>query len=321
MVSNLDAWDNGGDAARVNNKARQFLARTANQIFSSRELSAVEVCASLLGYNNSYSSERAWVSIHANSAYWAVFRCWPGLRRAAGPEAAGRAGPDTIGLGGNGYNLPRLDAYAHRGPLLEGLCLYEWLSIVNVRKLGRRQNSAWMPFAAGLPGADSWVQELLRDARVPVITGYLDSVVSGTMDGYHQRSAVLLLALFVPWQDFLYREDGDAEAAWTDLSQHLPGRIASVVRNVQLLHKTAEDARRDQQLWASRSEGDEGADFDGADDEDLPGAGYTPNHSDLTETLMDAVAQLQDRSAISNGSTHLAGLSHLLSQATDGDTD
>lgn len=144
----------------------------------------------MLGYNNSYSSERAWVSIHANSAYWAVFRRWPGLRRAAGPEAAGRAGPDTIGLGGNGYNLPRLDAYAHRGPLLEGLCLYEWLSIVNVRKLGRRQNSAWMPFAAGLPGADSWVQELLRDARVPVITGYLDSVVSGTMDGYHQRYGV-----------------------------------------------------------------------------------------------------------------------------------
>lgn len=37
----------------VLNKSRQFLMRVANRIFSERQLSAVEVCYHLLGYNTS----------------------------------------------------------------------------------------------------------------------------------------------------------------------------------------------------------------------------------------------------------------------------
>ena len=49
---------------RKNDKTRQFLTRTANQIFTSRELSSVEVCANLLGYPNSFSSQKTWQNIH-----------------------------------------------------------------------------------------------------------------------------------------------------------------------------------------------------------------------------------------------------------------
>ena len=49
----------GEQLQRKNDKTRQFLARTANQIFTSRELSSVEVCANLLGFPNSFSSQKS----------------------------------------------------------------------------------------------------------------------------------------------------------------------------------------------------------------------------------------------------------------------
>ncbi len=43
-----DGIEVGGERLqRKNDKTRQFLARTANQIFTSRELSSVEACANL----------------------------------------------------------------------------------------------------------------------------------------------------------------------------------------------------------------------------------------------------------------------------------
>jgi len=54
----------GEPLQRKNNKTRQFLARTANQISTSRELSSVEVCANLLGFPNSFSSQETWQNVH-----------------------------------------------------------------------------------------------------------------------------------------------------------------------------------------------------------------------------------------------------------------
>src|ERR1700719_296038 len=53
----------GEQLQRKNDKTRQFLARTANQIFTSRELSSVEVCANLLGFPNSFSSQKTWQNL------------------------------------------------------------------------------------------------------------------------------------------------------------------------------------------------------------------------------------------------------------------
>jgi hypothetical protein len=89
--------------AQKNNKARQFLGRAANRIFTSREVSAVEVCSSLLGYKNSYSSQGSWSHVHLNTLYWAVFRRWDSLREAAGPDIQLRAAPEVVGISLNGF--------------------------------------------------------------------------------------------------------------------------------------------------------------------------------------------------------------------------
>ncbi|KAF6807891.1 hypothetical protein CPLU01_15746 [Colletotrichum plurivorum] len=240
----------------TNNRARQFLARTANQIFSSRELSAVE------------------------------------------------------------------------GPLLAGICLYEYLSIVNARKAGRGTSTTGprnIPFDSALPESSNWIQEVLplEKHRIPVLNGYLSPDVNDTQDGYHQRylsrtaharSAVILLSLFVPWKEFMSRVDGDALAAWAELSAELPPRIATVVSNVQLLHKTTEDARRDARLWASRSEGDEGEEFNGVYDSPLLSNGWSPSGSDTREMFFDAVTNLKDGDTIATNSPSLTRLLQTLAQ-------
>ena len=44
--------------------------------------------------------------------------------------------------------------------------------------------------------------------------------------------------------------------------QHLPDRIKAIYFNVKLFRKCAADDKKDAQLWASRSEGDEGKEFE-----------------------------------------------------------
>jgi hypothetical protein len=180
--------------AQKNNKARQFLARTANQIFTSRELSAVEVCSNLLGFPNWFSSEKRWQNLHLNTLYWAVFRRWSALREAAGAEAQLREAPETLGIGRVGITLSLFEAYAHRGPLLQDLCFYEYLAMVGIQRVRKRTNvdqPKYIPFESTLPDGERWVQEMLREGgqAVPVVTGYLDHDVNRTEAGFYCRQA------------------------------------------------------------------------------------------------------------------------------------
>jgi hypothetical protein len=53
------------------------IARTANQIFTSRELSSVKVCANLLGYPTASPARRTGrMSIWMTTLYWAIFWRW-----------------------------------------------------------------------------------------------------------------------------------------------------------------------------------------------------------------------------------------------------
>lgn len=180
-----------------NNKTRQFLARTANQIFTSRELSAVEVCSNLLGYKNIYSSIDNWVNLHLNTLYWAVFRRWDRLGEAAGEHVGSRVAPETVGLGINGYRLSASDSYPHRGLLLRSLCFYEYLSMIRIRKLGKYTNTntaTCMPFEPSLPDNEVWIQQLVskENQAVPVISGILNYNIEGTEDGFYKRYKQLL---------------------------------------------------------------------------------------------------------------------------------
>src|SRR5436305_11883060 len=67
------------------------------------------------------------------------------------------------------------------------------------------------------------------------------------------RAAVQHLAIFVPWEQFLLEESGDMNAIWAKQKQLLPRRLCFLVDNIQLLHRSAEDAKRDARQWASIS--------------------------------------------------------------------
>ncbi|KAM4061010.1 PIF1 protein [Hirsutella rhossiliensis] len=192
------------------NKTRTFLLKAANRVFTERPLSQVEVIAHLLGYPAEFSSGSAWAYVNANQLYWAVFRRWRHLRRASGAEATGDAPDETVVVEEAGPRIPLVEAYWHRGELLRGLCLYDYASLVRLKRNGSGSNSP--------------------------------------------RAAVQHLALFVPWESFLGEEAGDINDIWARARGSLAPRVARLADNVQLLRRSAEDAKRDAKQWAATAE-------------------------------------------------------------------
>jgi hypothetical protein len=70
------------------------------------------------------------------------------------------------------------------------------------------------------------------------------------------RAAVQHLALFVPWQKFESETSRDVDVIWAEHKTALKPRLAFVVDNIQLLRRSAEDARKDAKQWAALSGGD-----------------------------------------------------------------
>lgn len=61
------------------------------------------------------------------------------------------------------------------------------------------------------------------------------------------------LAVFVPWEMFTSEMSGDINVIWERFRKGLPRRLSFVVGNVQLLRRSAEDAKRDARQWAAQS--------------------------------------------------------------------
>jgi hypothetical protein len=61
------------------------------------------------------------------------------------------------------------------------------------------------------------------------------------------------LAMFVPWEHFSSESSGDPNAIWDRKTKILPRRLVAMAGNVQLLRRSAEDARRDARQWAAQS--------------------------------------------------------------------
>jgi len=53
------------------------------------------------------------------------------------------------------------------------------------------------------------------------------------------------LALFVPWECFISESSGDINDIWMRKKGKLSRRLLFVLDNVQLLRRSAEDAKRD----------------------------------------------------------------------------
>lgn len=62
-----------------------------------------------------------------------------------------------------------------------------------------------------------------------------------------------ILALFVPWETFLSESSGDINDIWKQEKKGRHERLLFLVNNIQSLHHSAEDARRDAKQWAATS--------------------------------------------------------------------
>lgn len=173
----------------LENKSRQFLMRVANRIFTERPLSQVEVVAHLLGYGMEFAHNDAWTFLNVSSLYWYIFRRWVHLRRESGRECEESA-DETVLLEESGQRLSFVQAYPHRGELLQGLSLYEYISIVRLKRRGGdtgtrgevRFDSAWSL-------SQKWVQVFRKPGKHAVVCldGYLSMNFGEEDEGCHRR--------------------------------------------------------------------------------------------------------------------------------------
>ncbi|XP_044718874.1 ATP-dependent DNA helicase PIF1 [Hirsutella rhossiliensis] len=185
-----------GRQQAVLNESRQFLMRTANRIFSERQLSAVEVCYHLLGYDTDFTNVPHWSFLNLTALYWTIFRLWAHLRHQAG-ELTDAEQPQ------------RQSSEARRAnPIMPG----------------------------GDSDCEGWMQKLRRPDQyaVPIFQGYISDDHEDDHPVYIKRNPVLHLALFVPWENFISESLGDITDIWTTHRAGLCPRLRFYVSNICL---------------------------------------------------------------------------------------
>ncbi|KAK7570760.1 hypothetical protein V3481_019299 [Fusarium oxysporum f. sp. vasinfectum] len=311
-----------GNVDRGRNQTRHFLMKVANRIFTERALSQVEVVAHLLGYPTEFASNDAWAFLNVSSLYWHIFRLWRHLRRESGMEVADEPLEETVFLEEGGERISPVQAYPHRGKLLEGLSLYDYMSIVKLKRKGKgagtrgevQLDRSWHP-------SQIWVQALRKPGEHAVVCfdGYLSTDWSEVTEGYYKRAAVQHLALFVPWESFLSEGAGDINDIWEGQRRALPRRILFVVDNIQLLHRSAEDAKRDANQWAAQSEGgggdvDASVDTAGLECDTEPQEAYRSDGVGTATRVLDVLRQAMARTEITAGSKEIWTIAQQLSR-------
>lgn len=180
----------GGTIERATeNRTRQFLMKVANRVFTERPLSQVEVVAHLLGYPSEYSSSSAWAYLNTSLLYWHIFRRWRHLRQASGSTVASDVVDESIVVEEAGHRLGHVEAYHHRGQLLRDLCLYDYVSIVRLKRRDDRKEelaAAWgeVPFEDSWSPGRGWIQVVRRPGKQATVCldGYLSKDLSKADD-------------------------------------------------------------------------------------------------------------------------------------------
>ncbi|KID81371.1 PIF1 protein [Metarhizium guizhouense ARSEF 977] len=316
--------DIAGDDGRQN-MTRHFLMKVANRVFTERPLSQIEVVADLLGYPTELTNASAWAFLNVSVLYWQVFRQWPHLRVESGAATADGSVDESILVEEAGQRICRVEAYCHRGDVLRRLCLYDYVSLVRLKRIDRDERQAtWgeVPFESGWAPGRGWVQVIRRPGKQAIVCldGYLSKDFDDDdEDSCYRRAAVQHLALFVPWQSFVGEQSGDINCIWARARAALAPRISCFVDNVQLLRRSAEDAKRDAKQWAaSSSDGDFTAahpDEDGAGQagEDH-GSVYQADRIGNTMRLIDVVRSAVGVNQITTGSPEITAMMQELSR-------
>ena len=172
------------------NRTRQFLMRVANRIFTDRPLSHVEVVAHLLGYPTEFAKNEAWTFLNTSVLYWYIFRRWPYLQQASGADSMDENIDERVLLEEGGQRISYMQAYGHRGTLLQDLSLYDYMSIVQLKRKGKGVG-AWgqIQFDSAWPPSQTWVQALRKPGKHAVVCldGYLTMDFTEEDDACYRR--------------------------------------------------------------------------------------------------------------------------------------
>jgi hypothetical protein len=184
--------DEGQELARGESagpSGHQFLMKVANRVFTERALSQVEVIAHLLGQPSEFTHNPTWTFLNASTVYWELFRRWHHLRNASGGDAQGLL-EETVVLQQSGQRVGLLQAYPHRGDVLRQLSLYDYMSVVRLKRKGSGMgghgdvelDAAWAP-------SQLWVQVLRKRGKhaVVCVDGYLSMDFSEEDDQCYKR--------------------------------------------------------------------------------------------------------------------------------------
>ncbi|XP_044718819.1 PIF1-like helicase domain-containing protein [Hirsutella rhossiliensis] len=284
---------------------------SSQQVASRRALSQVEVVAHLLGYPSEFTSSSAWAYLNVSVLYWHVSRRWRHLRQESGTAVADVSVDESVAVEEAGERISFAEAYHHRGHVLRGLCLYDYVSLVRLQRVGKD----------GCSGA--WGEVPSRAAGWPAKTGCSKDFEQDDEEQCHRRAAVQHLALFAPWETFLSEERGDINEIWRRARERLPPRTSCLVDNVQLLRRSAEDAKRDAKQWAASSgdgdpagaPGDWGEDGEGPGEADREaGSAYQSDNVGNATRLIDVVRSATGANQITAGSRELSGMMQQLSR-------
>jgi hypothetical protein len=129
------------------------------------------------------------------------------------------------------------------------------------------------------------------------------------------------LALFVPWECFISESSGDINDIWMRQKGKLSRRLLFVLDNIQLLRRSAEDAKRDAKQWAVSSANDELAAGETAlgngavsDREDEAPAVYRCDNIGDATRLVDVLRGAGGENQITAGSRELSAMTQQLCQ-------
>lgn len=141
----------------------------------------------------------------------------------------------------------------------------------------------------------------------------------GAYTNISTRAAVQHLALFVPWEKFTTVASGDINEIWEHWRRQLPKRLQAIAGNVQLLKRSAEDARRDAKQWAAAGDDAVLDDIDamGYDLQDPTGPvkAYRPDKVGQLGRLIETVRGATAPNQVTAGSEHLLQMLDQLREA------
>lgn len=273
-------------ASAESDDTRIFLNKCANKWHTAREVSSVQVAAYLLGQPMWYSSVQSWTYIPTFALYWTVLRHWTAIHDCVGDQLEALEEP-YVKIRKSGRSLATVDCYAHRGPVFRHLCLYQYARLVSislVKTRDERDPTSLVPLS-NMPdhSMEKYRQEIrpIGNSATPLFRGPLFDYDEQHSHHRYQFHSIIMLALFVPWEDFLPRSEQPA-VIWEELRHNLPSIVQGFVENVSLLKKSNEDAKLDHAMW--KAMGDEQCETMAANypEPDVLGSSHRSEHALFT---------------------------------------